>query len=193
MCQRYEIRTDLNKRVLILHGLGGSDYPHWQAHLAADLIQQDTPVSFPHLPNRDNPTLQEWKAVIKKEIEHFKPTIVVCHSLANLLWFHLCEELEIQLDKLMLVAPVRDELLEDAKTFFPYPIAKDLKAKEVMMAASTNDPYMGLQEAIRLQSRLRVGMKILENAGHINAASGYGKLDCALEWINKEEECEEEK
>ena len=28
-------------------------------------------------------------------------------------------------------------------------------------------------------------MKIMENAGHINAASGFGKLDCALDWIKE--------
>jgi predicted alpha/beta hydrolase family esterase len=80
--------------------------------------------------------------------------------------------------------------IEEAKTFYPYPIAKDLKAKEVIMAASTNDPYMTVEEAIRLQSKLNVGMKIMEDAGHINAASGFGKLDCALDWLNREEECE---
>ncbi len=181
----------LSKRVLILHGLGGSDFPHWQAHLAADLIKQNSAVSFPHLPNRDNPDLNEWKKVLKQEIEHFKPTIIVCHSLANLLWFHTCEELDIELDKLMLVAPVRDRQLEAASSFFPYPIAKDLKAKEVIMAASTNDPYMNVEEAIRLQSRLKVGMKILDDAGHVNADSGYGKLDCALDWINREIEEED--
>ncbi len=180
-----------NKRVLVLHGLGGSDYPHWQAHLARDLIKQNTPVSFPSLPSRDNPDLNEWKTFVKKELEHFKPTVVVCHSLANLLWFHLCEELDIKLDKLMLVAPVRDKELETAKTFFPYPIPKDLKAKEIIMATSTNDPYINVEEAIRLQSKLNIGMKILEDAGHINAASGYGKLDCALDWVNREDECEE--
>ena len=181
----------MDKRVLVLHGLGGSDFPHWQAQLTADLIKQNTPVSFPSLPSRDNPDLTQWKEFLKKEIEHFKPTVIVCHSLANLLWFHICDDLNIKLDKLMLVAPVRNEELEDAKTFFPYPIPKDLKAKEVMMAASTNDPYMNVEEAIRLQSKFRVGMKLLEDAGHINAASGYGKLDCALDWINKEEDCKE--
>ena len=181
------------KRVLVLHGLGGSDFPHWQAHLTRDLIEQNTPVSFPCLPNRDKPDLNEWKEYLKKEIEHFKPTIVVCHSLANLLWFHTCEELDIKLDKLMLVAPVRDEVLDDAPTFFPYPTPKDLKSNETIMSTSTNDPYITVQEAIRLQSKFKVGMKILEDAGHINAASGYGKLDCALDWINKEEECEETK
>ena len=176
------------KRVLILHGLGGSDYPHWQAHLACDLVKQNTAVSFPLLPNKNNPDLEEWKEFLKKEIEQFKPTIIVCHSLANLLWFHICEELDIKLDKLMLVAPVRNEELEAAKSFFPYPISKDLKAKEIMIAASTNDPYMNVEEVIRLQSKLKVGMKLLKEAGHINADSGYGKLECALDWINKEEE-----
>jgi predicted alpha/beta hydrolase family esterase len=180
----------MSKRVLILHGLNGSDYPHWQSQLAMDLIKENFIVSFPSFPSRDNPKLQEWKDFLKKEINHFKPDIVVCHSLGNILWFHTCDELNIKLDKLMLVAPVRNEVLEDAKTFFPYPIAKDLKANEIIMAASTNDPYLTVEEAIRLQSKLNIGMKIMENAGHINATSGFGKLDCALDWIKREDECE---
>lgn len=129
--------------------------------------------------------------VFKKELEHFKPDIVVCHSLGTVLWFHTCDELDIKLDKLMLVAPVSmNRVIEEAKTFYPYPIAKDLKAKEIIMAASTNDPYMTVEEAIRLQSKLNIGMKIMEDAGHINVASGFGKLDCALDWIKREEECE---
>ncbi len=139
-----------NKRVLILHGLNGSSYPHWQAHLAMDLIKEDFVVSFPELPNKNSPNLEAWKEFLKVELDHFKPDIVVCHSLANILWFHICDELDINLDKLMLVAPVRNEVLEDAKSFFPYPESKNLKAKEIIMAASTNDPYMSLEEAIVL-------------------------------------------
>lgn len=179
----------MSKRVLILHGLNGSPYPHWQSQLAMDLIKEDFIVSFPLLPNKDNPHLQEWKDFLKQEIKYFKPDIVVCHSLANILWFHTCYELDINLDKLMLVAPVRNEIIEDAKSFFPYPIPKDLKAKEIIMATSTNDPYITLEEAIYLQSKLNIGMKIMENAGHINTASGFGKLDCALDWIKRSEAC----
>ena len=182
----------MSKRVLILHGLGGSDYPHWQAHLAADLIKENYVVSFPALSSRDNPNIEEWKKSVKEELNHFKPDIVVCHSLANVLWFHICDELDIKLDKLMLVAPVsRTRVVEAAQSFYPYPIAKDLKAKEIIMAASTNDPYMSIEEAIQLQSKLNIGMKIMEDAGHINVSSGFGKLDCALDWIKREEECEE--
>jgi len=182
----------MSKRVLILHGLSGSAYPHWQAHLAIDLIKDGYIVSFPELPNKNSPNLQEWKSFIKKELEHFKPQIIVCHSLANILWFHICNEFDISLEKLMLVAPVRNEELKEAKTFFPYPIPKNLKAKEIIMACSTNDPYMSLEEAIVLQSKLNIGMKIMDNAGHINESSGFGKLDCALDWIKKEDVCKKQ-
>lgn len=182
----------MTKKVLILHGWGGSMYPHWQAHLAADLIKENYEVSFPQLPNMDFPKLEEWKAFIKKEVKHFAPNIVVCHSLGNIAWFHCLEELDIVLDKLMLVAPVRQNCaIEELSSFFPYPIPKDLKSREVIMAASDNDPYLSIEEAIALQQKLNVGMKIMENAGHINAQSGFGKLDCALDWIKREIECEE--
>ena len=181
-----------NKRVLILHGLNGSSYPHWQAHLAMDLIKENFIVSFPELPNKNSPDLNIWKEFVKKELAHFRPDIVVCHSLANILWFHICDELDINLDKLMLVAPVRNAEIEKAKSFFPYPVSKNLKSKEIIMASSTNDPYMSLEEAIKLQSQLNIGMKIMENAGHINASSGFGKLDCALDWIKQEEVCEKQ-
>lgn len=192
MRTKYEIGKNMAKKVLILHGWKGSFFPHWQAHLAADLIKENYVVSFPQLPNMDAPMLDEWKAFIKKEVEHFAPNIVVCHSLANITWFHLIEELDIQLDKLMLVAPVRQTCdIEALKSFFPYPVPTDLKSHEVIMAASDNDPYLSLEEAIQLQQKLNVGMKIMENAGHINTDSGFGKLDCALDWIKREIECEE--
>jgi predicted alpha/beta hydrolase family esterase len=176
----------LNKRVLILHGLGGSDYPHWQAQLAADLIKQHYVVSFPSFPSRDNPKLSEWKECLKKELNHFKPDIVICHSLANVLWFHVCDELDISLEKLMIVAPVsRNRVVEAASTFYPYPIAKDLKAKAVIMLASTNDPYMSEDEALDLKEQLNVEINVLKDAGHINADSGYGSHDFALEWLVK--------
>lgn len=178
----------MSKRVLILHGLGGSDYPHWQACLAADLIKQHYVVSFPSFPKRDNPQLEEWKTTLKKEIEHFKPDYVICHSLANVLWFHTCDELDIKLEKLMLVAPVsRNRVVEAAQSFYPYPIAKDLKAEDIIMLASTNDPYMTENEALDLKEALNVEINVMKDAGHINADSGFGSHDFALEWLTKEE------
>lgn len=84
----------------------------------------------------------------------------------------------------MLVAPVR-------QTIFPYLTPNDLKAEEIIMVGSTNDPYMSVEEAIELQGKLNVGLKILDDAGHINSDSGFGELSCAVDWIIQG--CEENK
>ncbi|MEA3289087.1 MAG: alpha/beta hydrolase, partial [Campylobacterota bacterium] len=175
-------------KVLILHGLGGSDYPHWQAWTASELIKEKYTVSFPSLPNRDNPTLDKWMETLKKEFDHFKPDIVVCHSLANILWFHFVSKYDIDpIEKLMLVAPVSQQCdIGQISTFFPYPIVKNLKAQEIIMVGSTNDPYISVDELMDLQSDLNIGLKILDEAGHINASSGFGELSCAVDWIKRE-------
>ncbi len=178
----------MNKRVLILHGYGGSPYPHWQAWTASELIKKNYTVSFPQLPNEDSPQLDEWMEFLEKEFDHFKPDIVICHSVANLLWFHFANTHNIEpIEKLMLVAPVSQHCeLEEIKSFFPYPIVEDLKSQEVIMVSSTNDPYMTKDEAMDLQSQLNIGLRILEDAGHINADSGYGELSCAVDWVQRE-------
>ncbi len=177
----------MKKRVLIIHGWNGSSYPHWQAHLAADLIKDNYIVSFPSLPNMDKPNLDEWKTFIKNEIHHFKPQIVVCHSLANILWFKLVKDLDISLEKLLLVAPVSKECnIKELSTFFPYEVSKDLKAKHVLIAASSNDEYMNLEEAYALQKELDVDIEVFDDAGHINNEAGFGKFDYAYEFVRKE-------
>ena len=181
------------KKVLILHGWGGSDEPHWQWWLEGQLRKKNYKVSFPSFPNRDLPNFDEWMNTLEKEYESFQPDIVICHSLANILWFHFSQKNTLKkLDKLMLVAPVRKTCkIEELKSFFPYPIPKKLNAKEIIMVGSTNDPYLSVEEAIELQSELNIGLKILDDAGHINAQSGFGELSCAIDWI--ERVCKESK
>jgi len=178
----------MSKKVLILHGWGGSSYPHWQAHLAMDLIKLNYTVSFPSFPHKDLPKLKDWMKYLKKELEHFKPDIVICHSLGNILWFHIEEELNIQIEKLLLVAPVRTNCkIKELNTFFPYSYPQDLKTQEAYLIASSNDPYLNEEEAKNLQKELNISMTILKDAGHINADSGYGPLELALEFIIKED------
>jgi len=176
-----------NKKVLILHGWGGSDYPHWQSWLASELIKQNYVVSFPSLPSRELPNFSVWLECVKKEVAHFAPDIVVCHSLGNILWFHLLEDFELNvLDKLLLVAPVRKDCdIPELKDFFPYNVPQNLKTNKALLIVSTNDDYMNLHEASELQNELNIEMRILENAGHLNADSGFGEFKEVLDWINE--------
>lgn len=179
----------MNKRVLLLHGWGGSDFPHWQSWLACELAKNYGTLSFPMFSNKDFPDLNMWKQELKNHLHDFNPDIVVCHSLANILWFHLCLDAGIkQVQKLYLVAPPSLNCkIQELKSFFPLNVPTNLHAKEVLMVASTNDPYMSLDEAKSLQKSLGIKMKVLQDGGHINADSGYGEWSWILEQFNHQD------
>jgi len=174
----------MSKKVLLLHGWGGSDYPHWQSWLAGELAKDYGCVNFLRFSNVDEPKLDLWMREAKAALDDFRPDIVLCHSLANTLWFHLShqEKLSHQIEKLYLVAPpsLRCEIPE-LQEFFPVKVPTNLYAKKTLLITSTNDPYLTQTEAKALQKELDVPMKVIENGGHINAESGYGEWRWILE------------
>ena len=174
----------MREKVLLLHGWGGSDDPHWQAWLAGELAKDYGTVAFPLLDNPHFPTKNRWMKQFKQLLSDFQPDTVICHSLANTLWFHLCNEGEInRVKRLLLVAPPKLDLeLETIKTFFPVDVPTDLFADEVMLVTSNTDPYMTQEEAALLQEKLDVEMMVLDQAGHINAESDYGEWPWVLAW-----------
>jgi len=173
----------MKQKILLVHGWGGSDFPHWQSWLAGEIAKDYGTVSFLKLSDFEFPEINRWKNELLKELDDFKPDVVICHSLANTLWFHLCNEEKIKdVKKLFLVAPPSlEDTIEEVKSFFPITAPKNLHAKEVLLVCSTNDPYMTLQEAKSLQKILDVNMEVLEDAGHINADSGFGEWPWMLE------------
>ena len=166
-------------KLLILHGWGGSDAPHWQAELACEAAKSYGTVSFPLLDNCHFPNKNRWMRQVKTILNDFKPDTVVCHSLANILWFWLCEEGEIDtVERLYMVAsPSLSTKEATIKTFFPSPLPESLKAEQVEMIVSDSDPYIGIDEAKSIADHYSVPLTIIKNAGHINTDSGYGKWD----------------
>ncbi len=175
----------MSKKVLLLHGWGGSDYPHWQSWLAGEIAKDYGYVNFLKFSDSDKPELSVWMQELQTTLEDFRPDIVICHSLANTLWFHLCNTKKInEIEKLYLVAPPSLTCkVEELKEFFPLTLPLTLCAKETMLITSTNDPYMSIKEASTLEKVLHVTMKVLGNAGHINADSGYGEWQWMLQEI----------
>ncbi|MEK6658207.1 MAG: alpha/beta hydrolase [Campylobacterota bacterium] len=175
----------MKQKILILHGWGGSDFPHWQSWLAGEIAKDYGCVSFLKFSDVDFPQKDVWMSELIKEIEEFKPTIVVCHSIANILWFHICNEIKLpEIEKLFLVVPPSFKCdIKELESFFPCEIPLKLYAKESLLITSTNDPYMTGDEAAELQKALNIPMKVLENAGHINWVSGYGEWQWMFEEI----------
>ena len=174
----------MKKKVLLLHGWGGSDYPHWQSWLAGEIAKDYGKVSFLKFSNFNTPKLDVWMSELQAELKDFQPDIVICHSLANTLWFHLCNTTEIQaVEKLYLIAPPSLTCTtQEIQEFFPLKAPKNLYAKEVLLVTSTNDPYLTQEEAQELQQSLHVRMEVIQNGGHININSGYG----AWPWIKEQ-------
>ena len=165
-------------KLLILHGWGGSDAPHWQAELAAEVAKNYGTVSFPLLDNCHFPSKNRWVKQVKAILEEFKPDTVVCHSLANTLWFWLCQEDIATVERLFMVSPPSLTTTEKTiKTFFPCEVPDDIHAKEVHLIVSNNDPWIDTKEAEEIASRVNASFTIIPNAGHINADSGYGKWE----------------
>jgi predicted alpha/beta hydrolase family esterase len=165
-------------KTLILHGWGGSDAPHWQAELAAEIAKDYGTVSFPLLDNCHFPSKNRWVKQVKQILEEFKPDTVVCHSLANTLWFWLCQEDIATVKRLFMVSPPSLHTNETTiKTFFPCEIPENIHAEKVHMIVSDTDPWVKLEEAKELSSSYDIPLTIIEDAGHINADSGYGKWE----------------
>ncbi|KYJ86877.1 RBBP9/YdeN family alpha/beta hydrolase [Sulfurovum riftiae] len=167
------------KKVLILHGWGGSDAPHWQAELACEIAKNYGTVSFPLLDNCHFPSKNRWIKQVKAILENFRPDTVVCHSLANTLWFWLCQEEDMDtVERLFMVSPPSLTTEENTiKTFFPCEVPKNIYAKEVHMIVSDNDPWVEMEEAETIASQIDATFTIIHDAGHINADSGYGKWE----------------
>ena len=168
-----------NDKVLILHGWGGSDAPHWQAELSCEIAKNYGTVSFPLLDNCHFPSKNRWVKQVKQILKDFKPDTVVCHSLANTLWFWLCQEDGMQtVERLFMVSPPSLTTEEKTiKTFFPCEMPKNIYAKEIHMLVSDNDPWTTIDEASQIAMHYDIPLSIIENAGHINADSGYGKWE----------------
>ncbi len=163
---------------MILHGWGGSDTPHWQAELSAEIAKNYGTVSFPLLDNCHFPSKNRWVKQVKQILEEFKPDTVVCHSLANTLWFWLCQEEIPQVKRLFMVSPPSLTTKEATiKTFFPCEMPERLYAKEIQMIVSGDDPYIEVAEAETMAKHYNIPLTIIKDAGHINADSGYGKWD----------------
>ena len=177
----------MSKKVLILHGWGGSDFPHWQSWLAGEIAKNYGKVSFLQFSNIDFPNRDEWQDELSKELEEFKPDIVICHSLANILWFHICNNIHVEeVQRLYLVVPPSLECdIPELSSFYPCEVPTNLYAKETLLITSTDDPYMTEDEAVALQKSLHVPLKVLEGAGHINADSGFGEWSWMLEEISR--------
>jgi predicted alpha/beta hydrolase family esterase len=179
---------------LILHGWGGSGPGHWQSWLAGRLAAAGEAVSFPSLPDPDAPQREAWLTVLQKELAALEPDakqVVICHSLAVLLWLHHAEKATARpVDLLLLVAPPGPSARSaEIETFFPAPLDRDAlarSAKQIHLICTDADPYCPEGAGPVYGKPLGLeAIKLPPEAAHINTDSGYGAWPQMEEWARR--------
>jgi uncharacterized protein len=176
---------------LILHGIENHRPPqHWQFLLAADLARAGLDVRYPDLPNPDAPELVDWLRALEYEFAAMAdgPRIVVCHSLACLLWFHAARRgIPAAVDRVLLVSPPASGHVPDSGASFRLAAfdataVRASVAAELAIVCSDDDPYNPAGAQALYGDPLGVTVTVMAGAGHITPDSGYGHWPFALRW-----------
>jgi serine hydrolase len=176
---------------LILHGYQGSGPGHWQTWLAGRLRSLDATVAYPDLPDAEAPQLRSWLEALEGELDALAtPPVVLCHSLACLLWLHHAAAGGRPGARVLLVAPASEAGAPEAlASFFPVPLdAATLAASApegVRLVCSDNDPYCP-EGAVELYARpLGIPADVLPGRGHLNPDAGLGPWPQVEAWARE--------
>jgi uncharacterized protein len=172
---------------LLLHGWQGSGPEHWQTWLAGRLRERGEHVSYPRLPDPDEPKLGDWLAAFDEQLAQPEGLVVLCHSLACIVWLHRARSVEeAPVERALLVAP--PSAVIDAMGlpgFFPLHAAPaDIAraARSTLLVHSDNDPYCPEGAGALYAEPLGIPAKLLPGAGHINTDAGYGPWPALERW-----------
>lgn len=173
--------------VLILPGIGNSGPTHWQS-----LWQKKNP-SFRRVEQLEweSPRCSDWVQRLDDVISAIsEPIVLAAHSSSCALVAHWTLHAEnanrTKIRGALLVAP-SDPLGQNYPVgptgFSPVPI--NALPFPSTVVASTDDRYVTLERAQEYSKAWGSRIVIMENAGHINAASGYGEWPEGLKLLDE--------
>jgi predicted alpha/beta hydrolase family esterase len=176
---------------LILHGYEGSGPGHWQHWLATRLGAAGEEVSFPELPDPDAPDLPAWRDALDAELAALPvPPVVVCHSLACLLWLHHADAGGRAVERVLLAAPPSEAgAPEVLAAFFPAWAERD--ALDAAAPAGTrlvcadDDPFCPEGAAALYGRPLGLPTDLIAGGGHLNPDAGLGPWPAIEAWCRE--------
>ncbi|MBK6264750.1 alpha/beta hydrolase [Marivirga sp. S37H4] len=166
-------------------GLHNSDINHWQSHFERLMPDEFFRVNQE---NWDEPDCETWIDTIEKELSNFNhpDLILIGHSIgciAILKWF---EKYQHKIKGALLVAPSDSERKNYPKYINGFvPIPKNIQPFPTIVVASINDHVTELDRSKEFANNWGSKLVILENAGHIESKSGFGKWDVGLKLVKE--------
>jgi uncharacterized protein len=143
-------------------------------------------VRYPDLPDPYDPKPDEWLAALQPELAALHgERIVLCHSLACLLWLLNAREGAAGVaDRVLLVAPPCTDEVEPVVRFHPNGVsAHDVEraAGRTLMFWGEPDPYCPATAASAFEGLFK-NTKSFPGGGHLNSDAGYGPWPEVEEW-----------
>ncbi len=188
-------------KVLIIHGwTNRRPAGHWQRSLAAALRDQGHLVSYPQLPNPDQPVLDEWLEVLTAELEQFdevasrasEPLIVLAHSLGCVAWMQLADRglLKQPADRALLVAPPEPAPISPVPTFVMD--LSDGRAERVVKGSAREVTLVGSDADVWQPSGIQAGVGdmiglqavVVHGAKHFSTLDGFTQWQGVIDWVN---------
>ncbi len=188
-------------KVLIIHGwTNRRPVGHWQRSLAANLRDQGHLVSYPQLPNPDQPILEEWLEVLAAELDQFdevasrasEPLIVLAHSLGCVAWMQLADRglLKRPADRVLLVAPPEPAPISPVPTFVMD--LSDGRAERVVKGSAREVTLVGSDADVWQPSGIQAGVGdmiglqavVVHGAKHFSTLDGFTQWQGVIDWVN---------
>ena len=188
-------------KVLIIHGwTNRRPVGHWQRNLAATLRDQGHLVSYPQLPNPDQPLLDEWLEVLTAELDQFdevasrasEPLIVLAHSLGCVAWMQLADRglLKQPADRVLLVAPPEPAPISPVPSFVMD--LSDGRAERVVKGSAREVTLVGSDADVWQPSGIQAGVGdmigleavVVHGAKHFSTLDGFTQWQGVIDWVS---------
>ncbi|BCX73014.1 alpha/beta hydrolase [Acinetobacter bereziniae] len=165
---------------IIVPGVGGSDYDHWQSKLQRELMS----CSRVQQQDWNLPILKDWVAeFVRTVLNAPQPVQIVAHSfgcLTTVAALAQHPEITTKVRKVILVAPANPTRFGEAGfarnsigNYENYFQTLNI-AVPAEMIISENDPWLDFEDAQKLARAWKIKPRNLGQVGHINVASGFG-------------------
>ncbi|MEV6172658.1 alpha/beta hydrolase [Streptomyces sp. NPDC051954] len=176
---------------LILHGWQNHrPKDHWQHWLADRLTALGHHVTYPQLPDPDDPDLEVWLTELAgrlRELPADSERVVLAHSASAVLWLHAAARGLPGLgsvDRVLLVAPPSASVLvrhPEVAEFAP-PVLDFTLPGPTRLVAGDDDPYCPEGADTAFGDPLGIPTDILPGAAHLDLDAGYGSWPAVLDW-----------
>lgn len=170
------------RRIVILHGTGGTADGNWFPWLKQKLEEAGATCIVPDLPPPERQSLGSWRRAYHRQIKDglTEQDILIGHSAGALLALRLLEQWQRPISTCYLICPFTRDLGLDFDyyngTFYDEPFNwAHIKraAQQFKIYAGTDDPYVKTGYVKEVARKLEVPVSWIESGGHLNSDSGY--------------------